>query len=223
MSRLDEQPRIDSRAKLRVDWRTRSSPPLLVEKQPRPATAPTVYYPCETCRSGEQIVSAAFNCDEEAGRCEPALRLEVVLEPLSHANSGRVALRETLQRVVELGISCRYTDEQIGPAETPANVARNTSNWRAQDCRQIMRTKVLGRLEQSVCDGELPEDADVEALCILCVSFLIGLTVSVQDGIPTEALLNSVALFVASLGFHTVRPAKRRHRRAQSVLAFVGR
>jgi hypothetical protein len=175
----------------------------------------------------QQIASSTLQLDEERvgpeNESELLLHLGEIFKPLSRATTGREALYEMLRRVVDLGASCGTSIDQFRSAQPNANCTRDAYHRLIQDGRHTLRMKVLERLEESVREGELPEDADVEVLGTLFVSFVIGLAVSVQDGIPIASLLDSVTLFVAGLGFHTIRSSKRRQRGSRPVLEFVSR
>jgi hypothetical protein len=56
-----------------------------------------------------------------------------------------------------------------------------------------------------VREGELPEDANCEALANLCLTLLSGLTFRVMDGAPPSLLFRSIGLFVDALGFRVRR------------------
>jgi len=175
----------------------------------------------------EQITFGTSQRDEERvgteNESELLLQLGEIFKPLSRATTGREALCETLRRVVDLGASCGAPIDQFRSAQPNADCARNAYYRLIQEGRHTLRMKVLERLEESVREGELPENADVEVLGTLFVSFVIGLAVSVQDGIPIASLLDSVTLFVAGLGFHTIRSTRRRRRGTRPVLEFVSR
>ena len=149
---------------------------------------------------------------EEAGKSELALSWETILDPLFSAKTCRGAVCAMLRRIVLLGDPCPMSTSRSLPVEPRPNEAIVSCESFVRERLQTLRTHLLRRLEESVFEGELPEDADVKALATLCVSFLIGLAVSTRDELPVECLLNSVALFVDGLGFHTVRPTKRRDR-----------
>jgi hypothetical protein len=198
---------------------------LVKENQSEPLSACITHHSSEIFRPSDQNVSGEFTCGdghvEEASRFEAAFRWETVLEPLTRVKTGREALHEMLEHVVNLGISESASIVQIGPTQPPAEGASNSCHQSVKDLRQMLKMRIVERLEESVSDGELPEKTDVATLSTLCVSFLIGLVVSAQDETPTSSLRDSVTLFVSSLGFHTVRPAKQRHPGSQPVLFLV--
>jgi len=145
---------------------------------------------------------------EEAGNSELALSLETLLDPLSRAKTGREAVYSLLRRVVLLGDSCQMSMNRSLPAERRPSEVVHSCESLVREQRQILRANVVRRLEESVFEGELPEGADVEALATLCVSTLIGLAGSTRDKLPVSCVLNSVPLFVDSLGFHAARPPR---------------
>jgi AcrR family transcriptional regulator len=64
---------------------------------------------------------------------------------------------------------------------------------------------IRARIARSVREGELPEDANCEALANLCLTLLSGLTFRVMDGAPPSLLFRSIGLFVDALGFRVRR------------------
>jgi hypothetical protein len=56
-------------------------------------------------------------------------------------------------------------------------------------------------MAQSVIEGELPEDTNVDAVANLCLPVSGGLTFRVIDGSPKGLLFRSIELFVNGLGF----------------------
>jgi hypothetical protein len=141
-----------------------------------------------------------------------ASKLEAISEPLFQSSTCSEAMRQVLLRVIELGISLRDRTRQI---EGPRCVDNEQSSFDEVigDHRDTLLLELRARLEASRNEGELPEDADVVALSILCSSVLIGLSVVSQDDVSSESLFESVALFVDRLGFHRIRSASRRRHR----------
>jgi hypothetical protein len=198
-----------------IDVRTQLH--IVSQSQPQRFQAVKFPHPVESVRTAEAGSSPALGCPgagdrfEEAGKSKLPLSLETTLD-LLHAKTGREAVCAILRRVVLLGDSCQMSTSQSLSVEPRPSGETNTCDSFVPERRQILREHVLRRLEESVFEGELPEDADVEALATLCVSFLIGLAASTRDELPITCLLNSVALFVDGLGFHTVRPTRHRNR-----------
>jgi hypothetical protein len=110
-----------------------------------------------------------------------------------------------LQRVVSVGLGT------------------HPSQQASQELRYALRSQIIKRLKDAVFEGELPENADVEVLSCLCISFASGLAAILQDGISVTSLVDSVALFVESVGLNKVRPPKRRPRNSHQVLTLVKR
>jgi hypothetical protein len=188
------------------------------QSQPQRFQAITFPHPVESgIRTARAGCSSALGLPgedqfEEAGTSELALSLETILDPLYSAKSGREAVCAILRWVVLLRDSRRIsTNHSLTVEPCPNEVILSCESF-VRERRQILRAQFLRRLEESVFEGELPEDANVEALATLCVSFLIGLAVSTRDELPTSCVLNSVALFVDGLGFHTIRSTRRRDR-----------
>jgi hypothetical protein len=145
-------------------------------------------------------------------------QLPSVLVPLRTAATGREAVLSMLHAVLS-----RAASMPAGPNSSPSgglsptveidSILRKNREWRAS-----LRSLVAERLEQSVYEGELPENANIEGLSSLCTLFASGLAASLQDGISASSLATSISLFVESVGFHRVRAPKRRRRNSPSVI-----
>jgi hypothetical protein len=133
--------------------------------------------------------------------------LELIWRPLQTASTGREALRGML-----LGVLAAVARSESNPSE-PAGSLRGEKDepLRAprRETSELLRMQVLRRLKHSVYEGELPENADVQVLTCLCVSFAQGLAVSMNNAISQTWLETSITLFVENLGFHKIRKAKR--------------
>ena len=81
--------------------------------------------------------------------------------------------------------------------------------------RRALYKDIRLRLTQSVTKGELPQDANCEALANLCLTLLSGLMCRIQDGTPLHLLFRSIELFVNTLGF-TRRRRRTKHRMARA-------
>jgi hypothetical protein len=141
-----------------------------------------------------------------------------VLAPLRTAATGREALL-TMLHVVLSGGACVPAEPNVSPSGDSCPTVENDLRLRInREWRASMRSLVSERLEQSVYEGELPENANVDGLSSLCTLFATGLAASLQDGIPATSLATSISLFVESLGFHSARAPKRRRRNSPSVI-----
>jgi hypothetical protein len=131
-------------------------------------------------------------------------QLAVISEPLRTAATGQEAVRDMLQGVLAASL----------PVPTVLHFGVEIDSTRAvgKEWRHQLRRQLIKRLQHSVSEGELPEDADVQVLSCLCVSFASGLAVSLQDGISKTWLEGSIPLFLESVGFHKIRIPKRRPR-----------
>lgn len=148
-------------------------------------------------------------------------QLSFVLAPLRRAVTGREAVLDMLHGVLSAGL---YVAAGPNTPRSPilhSGVETDSILQMSREWRYSLRSLIVERLEQSVYEGELPEDADVHVLSCLCMSFASGLAASLQDGISAASLANSIALFVESIGFHRVRELKRRLRNSPSVVAPV--
>jgi hypothetical protein len=141
-----------------------------------------------------------------------------VLELLRKAATGRDAVLDMLQRVLSAGLPMSAGYNAPFLAALHLNVENDSTQQTSRERRYALRSQLLKRLEHSVLEGELPEDADIEALSCLCMSFISGLAASLQDGISGTSLADSVVLFVEAVGFHKVRTPKRRSRGSPPVL-----
>ena len=190
---------------------------LVSQSQPPKFRAIKIPHQVEKVRTAEvRSVPAFGRADgdriEETGTSQLALSLEMILDPLSSERTGKAAVWEMLRRVVLLRDSCRMSTNHLLPGEPCPNEVILSCESLVREQRLTLRAHVVRRLEESVFEGELPEDADVEALATLCVSSLIGPAVSARDEFPIAHLLNLVEFFVDGLGFHTVRPTRHRDR-----------
>jgi hypothetical protein len=150
---------------------------------------------------------------EIAPEVEPAeidRQLLSVSEPLRVAPTGREAVLDMFKRVVSAGLLVSRKQRAPLLAALHSSPENDPNQWTSRERRFALRGQILKRLEHSVREGELPEDADVEALSCLCMSFVSGLAASLEDGISGDSLEDSIALFVESVGFHKVRMPKRR-------------
>jgi hypothetical protein len=143
-------------------------------------------------------------------------QLSSVLEPLRTAATGREAVLDMLQRVLS-AVPMGAGQNASFLAVLHSNVENDSTQQTSRERRYALRSQILKRLEHSVLEGELPEDADIEALSCLCMSYVSGLAASLQDGIPGASLADSVALFVETVGFHKLRTLKRRTRGSPAV------
>jgi hypothetical protein len=145
-------------------------------------------------------------------------QLSFVLEPLRAAATGREAILDMLRRVLSASLPTSYGPSTFLPAVLHFSVETDSNPQTSRERRHSLRSQILKRLEHSVSEGELPEGADIEVLSCLCMSFVSGLVISLQDGISKALLEGSIALFVESVGFHKVRAAKRRLRSTPPVV-----
>jgi hypothetical protein len=145
-------------------------------------------------------------------------QLSLVLEPLRTAVTGREAVLDMLHGVLSAGLYVPAGPNAPRPPILRSSVETDSILHMSREWRYSLRSLILERLEQSVYEGELPEDTDIEVLSCLCMSFASGLAASLQDGISAVSLANSVALFVGTVGFHRVRAPKRRPRNSPSVV-----
>ena len=134
------------------------------------------------------------------GESEVSREVASILEPLSAAATGREGIRQMLERIVS-----------ADPSFAPSCI----------HSRQMIRVQILHRLESAVYEGELPERTQTETLGSSCSSFLLGLAINRQDGVSAARLIDSISLFVDGLGFHSVRPAKRKRRVNANLVPFV--
>ena len=71
--------------------------------------------------------------------------------------------------------------------------------------RRSLSKHVRSRFAKSVKEGELPDDANCQALTDLCLTILGGITFRVLDATPPSLLFRSIELFVSTIGFSTHR------------------
>jgi hypothetical protein len=67
--------------------------------------------------------------------------------------------------------------------------------------RQGLTAMIRKRLSKAVEDGELAASADTEALAVLCVTVLCGISVQAQDGASRASLYSAIDAFVGTLPF----------------------
>jgi hypothetical protein len=141
-----------------------------------------------------------------------------VSELLRKAQTGKEAIHGMLQSAVSLGtIYSRFRND--GSTVSPTAGGPRIPDHAIKDLRRTLERQVRERFEASVSEGELPENANVESMSALCMSLLSGLLFCMEDGVSETSLLDSVGIFVEGLGFHTLRPLKRRSQ--TPVLALV--
>jgi AcrR family transcriptional regulator len=75
--------------------------------------------------------------------------------------------------------------------------------------RRSLTKHLRSRFVQSVRKGELPDDANCQALTDLCLTILGGITFRVLDATPPSLLFRSIELFVSTIGFSTHRDAEK--------------
>jgi hypothetical protein len=165
------------------------------------------------CLHQDAGVASGSLCSEIDGQLAP------VLEPLKMAATGREAVQDMLLGVLSADLSTAPGSNASLPALLHFSVDTDSTLQTSRACRHSLQSQIHQRLEHSVSEGELPECADVQVLSCLCMSFMSGLAVSLQDGIPKECLEDSIPLFVESVGFHKVRIPKRRERSTSPVQA----
>jgi len=154
--------------------------------------------------------------------CSEAERhLWAALERLRTARTGREAVLNILHEVLAAGVRELAESNAAPPAILNGTVAVDSTQQISREWRHSLRSLLFELLERSVFEGELPEDAETEVLTCLCTSFVSGLAVGLRDGLPTEALAQSISLFVESVGFHKIRPPRRSPGDSQKVLAPV--
>jgi hypothetical protein len=144
--------------------------------------------------------------------------LSLVLDPLQTAKTGQEAVLEMLNGVLSAGLSMPAGPNAPFSAILPGSGEADSTGPISRQWRHSLRNLIDERLERSVHEGELPEDAALEVLSCLCTSFASGLVVSLQDGISAASLAKSICLFVESLGFHRVRRPKRSSVTSPSVM-----
>jgi hypothetical protein len=159
----------------------------------------------------------------ENSLAEVCLNLDFALtrvsDPLRKAQTGKEAIHGMLQSAVCFGMTYGQPWDN-GSAISSSQGERWFRCRTIKDLRRALERQVRERLEVSVSEGELPENANVQSMSALCMSVLNGLLFCIEDDIPEASLLDSVRMFVESLGFHPVRPLRRR-RRTAAVLALV--
>jgi AcrR family transcriptional regulator len=144
-------------------------------------------------------------------------------EPLRVLPNGREAILSMLQENLRLRrhwpryCGCLFTfNAFIVPPEDAG--LRDFLTERRRSLSKHIRL----RLAQSAAEGELPEDANCEALANLCLTLLSGLMLRALEGTPPGPLFRSLELFVNALGFkprrsrarpRVTRPFRARHER----------
>jgi AcrR family transcriptional regulator len=143
----------------------------------------------------EEILRAAiqFCADAEASLAH---------EPLRVSPTGREAILSILEENVRLRrrwpkyCGCLFTfNAFIVPPEDAG-----LQEFLMERRRSLSKHMRL-RLTQSVAEGELPKDANCEALANLCLTLLSGLMFRALDGTPPGPLFRSLEIFVNALGF----------------------
>ena len=164
----------------------------------------------------EEILSAAirFCANAEASLAH---------EPLRVSSTGREAILAMLEENARLRrrwpryCGCLFT---FNAFIVPPGDAR--LHEFLTERRRSLSKHIRLRLTQSVAEGELPEDANCEALANLCLTLLSGLMFRALDGTPPGPLFRSLELFVNALGFtprrgqarpRVIRPARPRRGR----------
>ena len=147
----------------------------------------------------KEILRAAiqFCADTEASLAQ---------EPLRVSPTGREAILAMLEENVRLrrhwpgycGCLFMFNGFIIPPDETDLRDF-------LFDKRQSLSKHIRSRFRQSVKEGELPNDANCQALTDLCLTVLGGITFRVLDATPASLLFRSITLFVDMLGFRALR------------------
>jgi AcrR family transcriptional regulator len=158
----------------------------------------------------EEIVGAAIRFCAESEAC-------LAHEPLRMSHSGKEAISCMLEENVRLCgrwprvRGCLFTlNAFIIPTQDPG-----LQEFLSEQRRSLQKP-VRDRVAQSVVEGELPEDTNVDAVANLCLAVLGGLTFRVIDGTPKGLLLRSIELFVNGLGFSSQKSLVRRASKAQA-------
>jgi hypothetical protein len=163
-----------------------------------------------SCRSQTEPFDPRPGFGLETRYCEIDRRVRWLGEKLRTAKTGREAILNMLHAVLSTGNSMFAGPSILLPVIPHGGAGAESSQQMSGELRLSLRNLIRERLERSVFEGELPENADIEALTCLCTMFASGLTADLQDGIAQATLANSIALFVESVGFHRVKPPKRR-------------
>ncbi len=154
----------------------------------------------------------------------PEVLLAALSKPLRTARTGREAVHGMLEIAISLRRGYRRLKDHRAGVRSLA-VERQPDAEVITNCGNCLEHQIKDRLERSVDEGELPESANILSISALTLTVVNGLLISpVENGsAATLTLLDSVKLFVDGLGFHVVRPVKRRQRRLAPVLQFVRR
>jgi AcrR family transcriptional regulator len=146
----------------------------------------------------DEILRAAIRFCADAEAC-------LAQEPLRVSPTGREAILAMLEENVRLRrhwpryCGCLFTFTAFIPPEDA-----DLQDFLAEKRRSLSK-HIRARFARSVREGELPEDANCEALANLCLTLLSGLTFRVMDGAPPSLLFRSIGLFVDALGFRVRR------------------
>ena len=147
----------------------------------------------------DEILRAAIRFCADTEAC-------LAQEPLRVSPTGREAILAMLEENVRLrrhwprycGCLFTFTAFIIPPEDA------DLQDFLAEKRRSLSK-HIRARIARSVREGELPEDANCEALAHLCLTLLSGLTFRVMDGAPPSLLFRSIGLFVDALGFRVRR------------------
>lgn len=131
-------------------------------------------------------------------------------EPLRVSPTGREAILAMLEENVRLrrhwpgyyGCLFMFNSFIVPPDET------SLQDFLFEKRRSLTK-HLRSRLLQSVREGELPDDANCQALTDLCLTILGGITFRVLDATPPSLLFRSIELFVSTIGFSTRRDAEK--------------
>ena len=131
-------------------------------------------------------------------------------EPLRVSPTGREAILAMLEENVRLrrhwpgycGCLFMFNGFIVPPDET------DLRDFLFEKRRSLSK-HVRARFAKSVKEGELPDDANCQALTDLCLTILGGLTFRVLDATPPSLLFRSIELFVSAIGFSTPRDAQK--------------
>lgn len=131
-------------------------------------------------------------------------------EPLRVSPTGREAILAMLEENVRLRRRCpgycgclfTFNSLIVPPDET------DLQDFLFEKRRSLTK-HLRSRLAQSVRQGELPVDANCQALTDLCLTMLGGITFRVSDATPPSLLFRSIELFVNTIGFSTHRDTEK--------------
>jgi len=167
-------------------------------------------HPVEECSARSMSAASGITYDEVDRQLLRAL------EPLRSAVTGREAVLEMLHGILSFNLS--QLPESSAAHSSILHSGGEATPHISRQWRLSLRSLSLDRLERSVYEGELPEDADVEVLSCLLLSFASGLAASAQYGISAASWSNSISLFVESIGFQRIRAPKRRRAKPPTVM-----